>query len=198
MSAIAHAPYPTDGSDYRGAVKHHYWVAFKRFAKYMSIFVSMYALAILTQIDYLFPLLVIGLIGSMITTLASWGALTLIFRCWRVLRTYPMEFRRPVEKGEESRGARLALRFGDTDEVHPPLMRAIAVTRPGWPQRMSEGVWFAGDDAFGGVALVPESGELLLMQPREWDLSADARAEAGEERVRKAKRAGIKRRLRIR
>jgi hypothetical protein len=67
-----------------------------------------------------------------------------------------------------------------------------------WPADISQGIWFAGDDPFGGAALVPGTGELLFMQPRIRELTAEQRENAGPERIRRARRAGIKRAVNIR
>lgn len=64
--------------------------------------------------------------------------------------------------------------------------------RPGWPANIAAGVWFSGDDPFGGAAIVPGTGELLFMQPKEWVLLAEERKNAGVERISRAKRGGIK------
>jgi hypothetical protein len=52
--------------------------------------------------------------------------------------------------------------------------------------------WFAGDDIFGGVILLPGTDELLLAEPREWDELALDREGAGQARLEKAKRAGLR------
>lgn len=95
---------------------------------------------------------------------------------------------------------RLILRVGDRSTV--PTITAFdpltPLTSSGWPRGMADGFWFAGDDVFGGAALVPGTGELLFMQPQEWDEMAEQRANAEPERVRKVRRADIKRRASIR
>jgi hypothetical protein len=43
-----------------------------------------------------------------------------------------------------------------------------------------------------GAALVPITGELLFMQPHDWPLTFELRANAPADRIAKARQAGIK------
>ncbi|GAA1850000.1 hypothetical protein [Actinomadura bangladeshensis] len=62
-----------------------------------------------------------------------------------------------------------------------------------WPKEIARGVWFAGDDVFGGVLLVPDTAELMFMQAESWTVHEKARQQAGAERREKAERAGLAR-----
>lgn len=189
------APYSTDGTDFRGALKYHYGIALKRFLKSFPIFAAMWIVFFVTKSDYLLPLAIIGMFGSVITVGAFYARFSLIWRCSRVFRTYPMEFRGPIEKMhlEKYARSRLRLRFGKQGDESTTMLAKYALGGNGWPKDIENGVWFAGDDPFGGAAIVPGTGELLFMQPSEWALSAKQRESAGEVRIKQARRAGIKR-----
>ncbi|MEU0741686.1 hypothetical protein [Streptomyces sp. NPDC006134] len=194
--STSHVPYATDGTDFRGALRFHYVTALKRFAKYFVIFAPLWPLVIVTNLGYLLPLALVGIVGSAFTMAFFWGRVLWIWKCSRVFRAYPLKFRGPVTKVAMD-GHDLFLRFpgqGDkaTMRARNPLMRS------GWPEGIAKGVWFAGDDPFGGAAIVPGTGELLFMQPKEWGLFAEERGRAGAERIGRAKRGRIKRATRWR
>ncbi|MBT2397844.1 hypothetical protein [Streptomyces sp. ISL-100] len=91
------------------------------------------------------------------------------------------------------------LTIGEKGADRSPVLAAVdPLSRPGWLKGMEGGVWFAGDEVFGGAALVPGSGQLLFMQPRDWELMSGQREEAGAERLKRAMQAGLKRRAPIR
>jgi hypothetical protein len=71
-------------------------------------------------------------------------------------------------------------------------MSGVNLFDSGWPTDIEDGFWFAGDELFGGIAFLPHTGELLFMQPQEWILMREQRANADSERVMRAKCAGIK------
>ncbi|SDP65659.1 hypothetical protein SAMN04487981_13151 [Streptomyces sp. cf386] len=182
------------GSDFKSALKDHYGVTLKRFLKVFPIFAVMILLLFVTKSDYLLPLAIIGMFGSLISAVGFYARLSLIWRCSRVFRTYPMEFRGPIEKmhTEKRARSRLRLRFAQQADQSTTMLAKSVLGGNGWPAGIENGVWFAGDDPFGGAAVVPGTGELLFMQPNEWVLSAKERESAGEARIERARRAGIK------
>lgn len=191
-----HASHAADESGFRGALRFHYVTALKRFAKYFVIFAPLWPLVIATKVGHLLPLALVGIVGSAFTLAFFCGRVLWIWKCSRVFRAYPLEFRGPVTKVTMD-GPDLFLRFPGQGEkttmrARSPLMRS------GWPEGIAKGVWFAGDDPFGGAAIVPGTGELLFMQPKEWGLFAEERERAGTERIGRAKRGGIKRSTRWR
>lgn len=198
MSGNGQITYATDGSDFRGAVKHHYIAALTRYAKWLAIFASMFFLVPVWGVDFLWPVAGVGAIGTLAVLFLLGSAVARTWKCSRIFRTYPFEFRGPVEMVQKKGNGSLILKVGEVDTEGLPTVTAIdPLARPGWPRGMADGFWFAGDDAFGGAALVPGTGELLFMQPREWDLMAERRASVGKERIKRARRAGIKRRFPI-
>ncbi|WP_329123020.1 hypothetical protein [Streptomyces sp. NBC_01465] len=193
------AAYATDGTDYLGAVRHQFARAFKGFLAYLVGGLLLIAVAALSHKGYLIP---VGIVGTLMIAYAlqfwvpevNWA-----FRCRRVLRTYPLVFRTPVEQVfAGATGTARQLRMGGKGPGGSPLMRGKFM-RPnsgGWPDGAKSGVWFAGDDAFGGVAIVPGSGELFFMQPDGFKHNAAAcaaREAAGEDRLQKASAAGLRR-----
>lgn len=202
MSETAHAPYVTDGTDFKGALSYYYRSALTRFAKLglpsAALFVQMFAWP-MDYRGYFLPFSIVGMVGFLIAFFLFYGRLFLTWRCARAFRTYPLEFRAPVEKVKLERPLRLHLRLGaQAGRQAVTLLAKDPLGRSRWPEGIANGVWFAGDEPFGGAAIVPGSGELLFMQPTEWALSAKERESAGEVRIGQAKRAGIKRAVRYR
>jgi hypothetical protein len=78
-----------------------------------------------------------------------------------------------------------------------PSLRAInAATVRRWPEGAEEGgAWFAGDLAFGGVVIVPGAGDMLFVQPAQWEQFAAEREGADPQRRAHAEQAGISRLL---
>ncbi|MFJ6389422.1 hypothetical protein ACIQJT_17640 [Streptomyces sp. NPDC091972] len=187
------APYATDGTDHRGAVRYHYVAALKKFLKFFPVFLLLWIQLFVFRIDYLLPVGIVGMLGAVWTLIIFYGRVSSIRKCAKVFRTYPLEFRTPVEKiGMESTHT-LYLRFGDQKGTPFTLRAKDALGRGRWPVGITDGVWFAGDEPFGGAMIVPGSGELLFLQPRDWRAREEDRTTAGPERIEKAGRAGIKR-----
>ncbi|MEU6543783.1 hypothetical protein [Streptomyces sp. NPDC046859] len=115
--------------------------------------------------------------------------------CERVLRTYPLEYRDRVDR----RGSAWLL-LGTVHTVKLPIrgqhgartMRAlnVSMTRR-WPRGTETGAWFAGDPAFGGVLIVPGTGDMLFLQPADWERHEPERTEADPQRRERAADAGI-------
>jgi hypothetical protein len=192
------APYPTDGTDFRGAVRYHYGVTLKKFLKFFPVFLLLWGQIFVTRIGYLLPVAIIGMLGLLWTLFLFVGRMDLARKCSRVFKTYPLEFRTPVEKiGMESTHT-LFLRFGDQGGTPFTLRARDALARGRWPAGITDGVWFAGDEPFGGAIIVPGTGEMLFLQPRDWAARDEDRDSAGPERIEKAGRAGIRRPARLR
>ncbi|MFC8433415.1 hypothetical protein [Streptomyces sp. NPDC057253] len=187
------APYATDGTDFRGALRYHYVVALKNFLKFFPVFLLLWVQLFVFHIDYLLPVAIVGMFGMVWTLFLLAGRVSMTRQCSKVFRTYPLEFRTPVEKiGMESTHT-LYLRLGDQKGTPFTLRAKDALGRGRWPVGITDGVWFAGDEPFGGAMIVPGGGELLALQPRDWREREEDRANAGPERIEKAKRAGIHR-----
>ncbi|MFF7948873.1 hypothetical protein [Streptomyces griseorubiginosus] len=186
------APYATDGTDFQGAVRYHYRNALKKFLKYFPVFLLLWVQIFFTRIGYLLPVAIVGMLGTVFTLILLYGRLGSIRKCSKIFRTYPLEFRTPVEKiGMESTHT-LYFRLGDQKGTPFTLRAKDALGRGRWPVGIVDGVWFAGDEPFGGAVIVPGGGELLLLQPRDWREREEDRNTAGPERIEKARRAGIK------
>ncbi|MFI6008201.1 hypothetical protein ACIBAG_05145 [Streptomyces sp. NPDC051243] len=120
--------------------------------------------------------------------------------CKRVLDTYPLEYRTRVSrKGSEWKylGDVHTVRLSVRGQRGAPKLRAVnATTMRRWPKEAEEGgAWFAGDPAFGGVMIVPGSGDMFFVQPADWQKYEQERAEAGPQRLALAEQAGISRLL---
>ncbi|MFJ8537225.1 hypothetical protein [Streptomyces sp. NPDC093591] len=191
MQEETRAPYATDGTDFQGALQHHRTTALKRFAKRAAIFGVMWLQIFLTRTEYLLPIAIVGFLGLLVSVIRLSSSLTWARRCSRLFRTYPVVFRGPVRQTSVERNNCFTVRIG-TEGSDSPTMAGANLSGRGWPASGSAGVWFAGDDLFGGAALVPVTGELLFMQPHDWPLTSAQRANAPADRIAKAKQAGTK------
>lgn len=193
MSGVPRAPYATDGTDARGAVRYHYGVALKRFVKFFPVFLLMWVQLFVWQSGYLLPVAIVGFFGALWTLLLFGSRMVRVWKCSRVLRTYHLQFRTPVEKIGQESSHTLYLRLGGRGDRSFTLRAKDVVGRGGWPAGITAGVWFAGDEPFGGAIIVPGSGELFFLQPKDWAARDEDRNRAGLERIERAGRAGIKR-----
>lgn len=197
--ATRKALYATDGTDFRGAVKAYYAAASKRFLRYFAICLPLWLQLFVFKIEWLLPVAIAGFLGVLISTITFYSKVSWIWRCSRVFRAYPLQFRGPVDKVHLGTERKIVIRFGKMGAYDSPMLRAVEpLTHIKAPTGMTAGIWFAGDDPFGGAAIVPGSGELLFMQPREWDSLSQQRRAAGVERAERARRAGLKRRVPVR
>lgn len=184
---------PLAGSnlDHRAVVKRHYQTVYRRYAVLAATGVVCVVGALLIQVGYVAPFIGIGLLTFIVATRTWLDQLRWIRRSSRVLDVYHLEYRAPAWNFRTGTRGRLYLRLGSGEQVSPVLTVRCPVTPAGWPEALREGVWFAGDDVFGGAVVAPGSGALMCMQPRDWSAQADARARAGTERARKAASAGL-------
>jgi hypothetical protein len=190
------APYATDGTDRKGAVNFLYAALLKRYLVLVFSFLAIMALPLITRstwATYLIPLIGVGLFGVVLATIYWFDQLRWVRQCARVLNVYGFEFRTPVYGLDLWRNGRRFLVMGCDGLESPEMHAREPMGHPRWPDRIAEGAWFAGDEVFGGVLLVPGTGELMCMQPLDWDEFKPWRDEAGEERQAKAKRAGLDR-----
>lgn len=189
------APYATDGTRFRGALRHYYGVAVARFAKFGIPCAIVWSLMFTLPMDYrgyALPFSLAAMLGFVFTLFLFYGRVSLTRRCSRVFRAYPLTYRGPVEKVKLERSVRFHLHFGKKGDKAVTLLAKNPLGVNRWPEGIHNGMWFAGDDPFGGAAIVPGTGELFFMQPAEWALAAKERDAAGVERTEQAKRAGIK------
>lgn len=188
------APYATDGSDHRGVVNHLHAALLRRYGLLVLICLTLMAVPLITRASYLIPLMGVGLLGVVLATVCWFDQLRWVRQCARVLNVYSFEFRSPVYQLELWRDGRRVLVLGYEGLESPDMSAREPMGHPCWPERIAEGVWFAGDEVFGGALLVPGTGELMCLQPLDWDAFDEWRAAADEERRAKAKRAGLDRR----
>ncbi|WP_093798725.1 hypothetical protein [Streptomyces sp. Wb2n-11] len=152
------------------------------------------------------PFTGIGIMGLLVLLFYRLPSAVVITRvCRKALRQYSFEeFWPHVVKKDGKHATRgrpeLTLRLKNSEGARSPLLRVLEVPRRGrfrdpWPEGIENGVWVAGDLAFGGIAFVPSSGALLLMHPEKWDRLASDRESAGPDRIARAERAGLARKV---
>ncbi|NLU76545.1 hypothetical protein HCC61_28640 [Streptomyces sp. HNM0575] len=187
-------PYATDCTDPRGALRYHRLVVTRRFVLLVLVAGALGAVPLITEISYFFPLIVVGMMSLVVAAIVLVQQLTWLRHCSRALKTYDAEFRTPVEKlGRQSGGKRI-LRLSEGEQASPK-MSARQPLGLEWPEAIHDGVWFAGDDMFGGALLVPGSGELVLVQPLEWAALSAQRGRVEAARQQAAEHAGFHRKL---
>ena len=189
----ADVPYATDGTDHRGVLHHHRSVLRKRYGTLVSVCIAAAALVPVTKSDYSVPLAPFAVVCLLVGTRFWFEQLRSVRLSAGVLDVYTFEFRAPVQTLDLRAAGKRSLRLGGEGEEFPK-MSAHQPLGQKWPEDIADGVWFAGDDVFGGVLMVPGSGELMCVQPLAWDELAGERSRAGAERIEKAKRAGLGRR----
>ncbi|WP_141581626.1 hypothetical protein [Actinomadura sp. WMMA1423] len=184
-------PHATDGTDRRGPVKYHYKVLVRRYLLVMATGAVMLVVPAVVGIGYLGPFLGAGLIALPMGTRFWLPQILSMRKCARVLEVYDFEFRAPVRKANlRPKGVR-SLTLGGAGS--PPMSAREPLHSDRWPAGIERGVWFAGDEPFGGVILVPDTGELMFVRPEIWAALDTARREAGPERQERAQRAGLAR-----
>jgi hypothetical protein len=141
--------------------------------------------------------LVVG-VGLLVWTLPRIGCGVRLRQCARVLRNYPLEYRPALQKADSewtTYSTVYTVRMHAKGPEDEPGMWAInASGSRKWPEGAENGVWFAGDEPFGGVIVVPESNGLMFLNPADWENEAPRRAEAGPERAEGARSAKLHKR----
>lgn len=199
-------PYATDGSDRRGVVRHHRAVLLRRCAVILCVVAALVATVFGTQSDYAVICAPIAVIGFFVAAGYCGEQVRTLVHAARVLDEYEFTFRAPVEKLHLRAAGKRSLRLGGEDgdegaaatgdggDGRSPKLAAHQPLGKLWPENIEDGVWFAGDEIFGGVVMVPGSGELLRVQPLQWDELAGERSRAGADRLARAERAGLTKR----
>ncbi|GAA2296490.1 hypothetical protein GCM10010402_63710 [Actinomadura luteofluorescens] len=183
-------PYATDGTDRRGPVRYHYKVLVRRYLLLVAVGAAMVAVPLVADVRFLYPFVGAGLVALPLGTRFWLPQIFYLRKCDRVLKVYEFGFRSPVRKSNlHGRGVRL-LTVGDGA---PRMSAREPLFSDRWPRGIERGAWFAGDDPFGGVILVPGTGELMCMQPATWLAHDRDRLQAGPERQNRAERAGLAR-----
>ncbi|MEU4198683.1 hypothetical protein AB0B79_17810 [Streptomyces sp. NPDC039022] len=116
--------------------------------------------------------------------------------CRKVLHTYPLEYRTRLDRKESQwllLGTVYTVKASQRGVHGAPHMRAVnASTVRRWPRNAEDcGVWFAGDPIFGGVLIIPDSHDMLFVQPANWKKFEQERAHTDPARVARARQAGI-------
>ncbi|GGQ02723.1 hypothetical protein BKA00_004370 [Actinomadura coerulea] len=184
-------PYATDGTDRRGPVRHHCKVLVGRYLLLVAVGVPMVVVPLAVDVRYLYPFVGTGLMALLLGTRFWLPQILALRKCARVLKVYDFEFRSPVKKSNLRGNGVRSLTLGAGDSPRMSAREPLCSDR--WPRGIEHGVWFAGDDPFGGVLLVPDTGELMCMQPENWAAQDKARRQAAHKRRERARQAGLAR-----
>ncbi|MGW0758800.1 hypothetical protein ACWD1Y_20445 [Streptomyces sp. NPDC002814] len=152
------------------------------------------------------PMILIGIFGLLATLRTIAVAVLLTRTCRRTMAQYSFDTFCPqitkVDGAEATKGRpkSMTLTLHTAEGHESPLMRMNPVPRRGpwrnpWPEGIENGVYVAGDLPFGAVGYVPSSGTFFLMQPDDWDATADDRKQAAPDRVTRAQNADLTRRI---
>ncbi|MEB8342682.1 hypothetical protein [Streptomyces endophyticus] len=144
--------------------------------------------------SYLWPLTLLSAFVLLLVASSLIGGIAGTRRCARAGSVYePVS--RPFKPFNIQANGKSSLRLGDAGAGESPIMAGTDPLRHhGWPSGHADWVWFAGDDAFGGTVMLPHSGMLIFVQPKDPDEAAGARKAADPERTQRAIRAGLLRR----
>lgn len=187
-------PYATGSVNAPEAVRYHYAATRKRYFVLAVIGGGLVAVPLVAGVPYLYPLVGVGGVGLLLATLMALAQVSLIRKCAQVLQAYGFEFRAPVNPIMVERRGTRRLRIGEGPGRSPKMAARAPILSEHWPPGIADGVWFAGDDPFGGVLIVPGSGAMMFLQPRNWRAHRNDRTHAGAERTAKAERAKLHRR----
>lgn len=185
------ALYATDGSDARGPVAYHRAAVLKRYPLVLAFVGVLVGLVVLVKSDYLIPLAPLAVAGFVFGNGTVIGQLLAANRMARVLKVYRFTHRAPVKVLHRGRGGKQLFRLGAGEQESERLIGMQLGGEKDWGRRVGDHVLFAGDDLFGGVVLVPGSGELVFVQPNDGPALQSQRAAATPERKQMSKRAGI-------
>lgn len=189
-------PYATDGTDHRGPVAYHRSSLVKRYLLILAVAALLIAVVVLVKSDYLIPLAPLAVMLFVFGTYGWLGELVTVSQCARALKVYPLSFRAPVKVLNRVRNGERALRLPGSDgQGSPKLVGRQLIGDDALSEDLSGGVWFAGDELFGGVLLVPGSGQLVWVRPQDAPALQRERESAAAERKGKAKQAGLGRNL---
>lgn len=189
-------PYAADGSDRRGPVTYHRSVLVKRFALILAVAGLLVAVFVGVKSDYLIPFAPLAVMLFVFGAYGWIGQMLVVSQCSRALKVYTFAFRRHVQVLNRTRNGERVLRFRQDDgQESPKLVARPLLGEKALSEGLSDGVWFAGDDLFGGVLLVPESGQLAWVGPQDVPALQRERESAAPERKDMAKQAGLGRNL---
>ncbi|MEV1084366.1 hypothetical protein AB0I98_40205 [Streptomyces sp. NPDC050211] len=152
------------------------------------------------------PIIFVGILGLIATLYTIPPAILGTRICRKTLAQYSFDAFCPHVTKVDGAGATkgrpksMTLTLHTAEGHESPLMRMNPVPRRGpwrnpWPEGIENGVYVAGDLPFGAVGYVPSSGTFFLMQPDDWDATADDRKQASPDRVTRAQNADLTRRI---
>jgi hypothetical protein len=185
------APYATDGTDHQGPLAYHRSVLLKRYPLILVSTGVLVGLVVLVKSDYLIPLAPMAALLFVMGTRGLTGELLAANRFARVLKVYRFTHRAPVKVLHRARGGKQLFRLGAGEQESERLIGSQLGGEKDWGRRVGDHVLFAGDDLFGGVLMVPGSGELVFVRSNDGPALQPQRAAAAPERKDMAKRAGI-------
>jgi hypothetical protein len=182
-------------------LRHNYRLLARRFAMFFCIFGFLMVLPVIlgklgapNTFWAAFPAFP-GIIGMVFTVHSFAGRPLRLRKCKKILNQYPLEsspharLTKPVRINRETCFV-FDVMVPGSEEPHQVV--AVDVQGRGkQPKGADDGVYIAGDLAFGGVIVVPGSNALLLMRPEPWDDAGPKRNAAAPDRRERAKKAGI-------
>ncbi|MFE6174397.1 hypothetical protein [Streptomyces sp. NPDC056464] len=209
-----HAPGTLDTAALRGKLTTRMWVTSLRNTMIYALMAfgvpPLGAAANRAGVSWIFiiggPMILVGIFGLLGTLKTIPVAVLLTRTCRRTLAQYSFDTFCPqitkVDGAEATKGRpkSMTLTLHTAEGQESPLMRMNPVPRRGpwrnpWPEGIDNGVYVAGDLPFGAVGYVPSSGTFFLIQPDDWDATAQDRNTATPERVSRAQDADLTRRV---
>ncbi|MFJ9128808.1 hypothetical protein ACIRJS_32375 [Streptomyces sp. NPDC102340] len=173
------------------AIRAHYAAVLGWCAVQVAVAVVGLAVTAALGTTYLFPLIPLSIVAAIMAL--GWTSVGAYWtwKCARAVRTF-QPVARPFHPLSLRGNGKRSLRLGDIGSGESPIMAGMdPLLHDNWPAGSEDWVWFAGDDAFGGVVMLPRSGMLIFVQPKDWDETEAERKAAGPERTQQAERAGV-------
>ncbi|MYT73316.1 MULTISPECIES: hypothetical protein [unclassified Streptomyces] len=177
--------------DPHAAVKAHYTAILCWFAAQAAVAAAGLAAAAVLGTTYLFPLMPLSIVAAVMGLAWTSTGMYWTWKCARAVRAFQPVVRPFVPLNLSGSGKR-SLRLGDVGSGASPIMAGMdPLLHNRWPAGGEDWAWFAGDDAFGGVVMLPHSGMLIFAQPKEWQKTGPDREAAGPERTEQARQAAL-------
>ncbi|WP_306323343.1 MULTISPECIES: hypothetical protein [unclassified Streptomyces] len=174
------------------AVRAHYTAIVGWFAAQAAVVVAGLVGTAVVETTYLFPLMPLAIFAAMMGLGGAGSGLYWTWRCARVVRAFQLPAARTFRPLNLQTNGKRSLRLGDAGADESPIMAGMdPLHHDRWPAGREDWVWFAGDDAFGGLVMLPHSGVLIFVQPKDWGEAGSARRAAGPERTQLADCAGL-------
>ncbi|MHB9758405.1 hypothetical protein ACYBSK_28835 [Streptomyces sp. BYX5S] len=189
--ASGHGASDVSQPDPTAAIRAHYLATLGWFGVQAAVVIFSLAASALLEITYLFPLIPLSITAAILALGWAGTALYWTRKCARVVRAF-QPVARPFHPLNLRVNGKSSLRLGDAGAGESPVMTGMDPLRHDrWPSGRADWIWFAGDDSCGGVVMLPHSGMLIFVQPKDWEDAEAARKAAEPGVIEQARQGGL-------